>query len=142
MITTCNYFLRTVNGRQPKAIYQVGKLFQKGISIKRNIHMVMTISCFIGCLLTFYVVCFYVHSLIRSSSVCRMHPWFMCNWISVARESGAVPQYAFKIPVVEVISWILVSNYVLNQPHPNINISYFFWFFIDSTPEAISSMYP
>ena len=43
VMTACNYFLRAVNAGQPKAIYQVAKLFQKGIGLKRNLHMVMTI---------------------------------------------------------------------------------------------------
>lgn len=42
-MTACNYFLRAVNAGQPKAIYQVAKLFQKGIGLKRNLHMVMII---------------------------------------------------------------------------------------------------
>jgi SEL1 protein len=41
VMTACNYFLRAVNAGQPKAIYQVAKLFQKGIGLKRNLHMVM-----------------------------------------------------------------------------------------------------
>jgi SEL1 protein len=40
VMTACNYFLSAVNAGQPKAIYQVAKLFQTGIGLKRNVHMV------------------------------------------------------------------------------------------------------
>jgi SEL1 protein len=42
VIRACNLFLHAVNAGQPKAIYQVAKLFQKGIGLKRNLHMVTT----------------------------------------------------------------------------------------------------
>ncbi|KAG2553219.1 hypothetical protein PVAP13_9KG434300 [Panicum virgatum] len=39
IMEACNHLLQAVNAGQPKAIYQVAKLFQKGIGLKKNLHM-------------------------------------------------------------------------------------------------------
>ena len=40
IMEACNHLLQAVNAGHPKAIYQVAKLFQKGIGLKKNLHMV------------------------------------------------------------------------------------------------------
>ncbi|GJN30943.1 hypothetical protein PR202_gb19291 [Eleusine coracana subsp. coracana] len=43
VIRACYFFLDAVNSGQTNAIYQVAKLFQKGICVKRNPHMAVTL---------------------------------------------------------------------------------------------------
>lgn len=37
----CKLFLTAANAGQPKALYQVARLFQKGIGLKKNLQMVL-----------------------------------------------------------------------------------------------------
>ena len=49
------YFITTTNFGQPKAFYQLAKMFQKGIGLKKNFKMV-GYSCFVFLYAVFHLV--------------------------------------------------------------------------------------